>query len=195
MAKVSSTSSLLRSLCSLMPISITLVSCSSAFTLPSARAAGGSPSASPGGRGTQAGQRSPPSSGSGLGTHHRVAPALSTRGGAEEERSAQGGCGVDKHSFRSTVRKLSHARKIEKTQRGRCAWAYDIAVQPRARVQSGAWSTTVVAAATAVRVSYVRSPSKRVLSLVTALLLHSLAGTLSIGQPHCKLLPCTSNSL
>ena len=111
MAKVRNTSVLLRSLCSLMPISITLVSCSSAFTLPSAAraSAGGSTSASPGGRDAQGGQRSPPSGGSGLGSDHRASPALSTRSGTEEERSSQVGCGVDKHSFRSTVRKLSRA--------------------------------------------------------------------------------------
>ncbi|CAM9589771.1 unnamed protein product, partial [Laminaria digitata] len=64
--------------------------------------AGGSSPTSSGGRGAQAGQRSPPGSGSGLGAHHRASPALSTRGGGQEEPSAQAGCGVDKHSFRST---------------------------------------------------------------------------------------------
>lgn len=133
MLKVGGTASLRRSFCSLMPISITLVACSSAFTLPSARAAGSS-----GGRGTQAGQRSSPSSDRRLSTQYRASPALSTRGGAEEERPAQGRCGDDKHSFRSTVRKFSHAR-VGKPQGGRCAspdhqrlCCRDIALQPQA---------------------------------------------------------------
>ena len=110
MAKATSTAGLLRSLRSLMPISITLVSCSAAFTLPSAAAAAASSSAATeGGRGSQAGRRSAPTSsnGGGLGAHHRVSsPSLSTRGGAVEGSvgTSVQECGVHRHSFRSTVR-------------------------------------------------------------------------------------------
>lgn len=73
---------LMRSLCSLMPISITLVTCYSLLSLPTANA---SASASAG-----------------------SATAVNARGGATEEEPSvcsTGGGGTHKHSFRSTVRK------------------------------------------------------------------------------------------